>query len=240
MIALVRRASRLQRARGTEREAGFSLPELIITMALLGLVTTLVLMITVTVGRVFSRDRAQTDSLNVSAIGMEELTRMMRAGTEIKVSGAAANDPVFVTAKPEEAVFYALADANAADPKPIKVRFQVSAGRVLTETRWAATETMISGQRFFTWPATTPVLSTKNVARRIVAPAAGDKPVFEYLDKNNDPITFPPVPTKSDLRAIVAVRITLKVQADLTGRAAPVKIENVVGIPNLGIPRVGP
>jgi len=222
-------------------ERGLGLPEFVVTMLLLGLVTTMVMTLVVTINRTFTRDRAATDSATVAAIGMNELTRVIRSGTEIKVQGQTLTDPVFVSVKNEDVVLYAFLDTTSTNPKPIKVRFSINTNRELVETRWAATETTVSGTRYWTFPAAAAPSSTRAVARRIMPWTAGEKYLFTYLKADGSALSpIPASPTTIELRGIVAVQLTLKVQADSTARAEPVTLQNAVGIPNLGISRVGP
>jgi hypothetical protein len=43
----------------------------------------------------------------------------------------------------------------------------------------------------------------------------------------------------ANLPKIAVVEVTIKVQSDATGRADPVVMTNQVGIPNLGVSRLG-
>ena len=70
--------------------------------------------------------------------------------------------------------------------------------------------------------------------------------MFTYYKINpvtllEEKITLPAaggMPT-ADLEKIAVVEITVKVQSDTTARAKPVLLINRVGIPNLGISRLG-
>ncbi|NMR20161.1 prepilin-type N-terminal cleavage/methylation domain-containing protein [Cellulomonas fimi] len=223
-----------------QRERGLSLPELLVTMFLLGLISTMVLTLVVTVNRTFTRDRAATDSSTTAAIGMNELTRVIRSGTELRVQGQPLNDPVFVAAGNESVMLYAFIDTDeAVEPEPIKVRFSINGNRELVETRWAATPVSSGGKRYWVFPAST--TPTSRVVTRQIPPRAGSEPyLFTFLKEDGTAWVPPASPSKDQLREIVAVTLTLKVQADVTARAEPVTLANSVGIPNLGISRVGP
>lgn len=216
-------------------ERGVTLPELLVTMLLLSFLTALMLGLVSSFSQTFTRERSAADSTTVAAAGMKELTRVVRAGTELRLSGGGAvSAPVFVEAKPNTLTMYAYIDTAAANPKPVKVRFSIDAQRRLVETRWAAT----SAAAPWTFAAAGSPTSSRPIARLIPTTAPA---LFEYLDANNAVIPIPGAGFTTDqLRTIAAVRVTLTVQADVTSRADPVQIHNAVGIPNRGISRVRP
>ncbi len=216
-------------------ERGVTLPELIVTVFLLGFLTTLILGLVTTFSQTFTRDRSSGDSTMVAAAGMKEVTRVIRSGTELRLTGGGSTSaPVFVDARANSVTLFAYIDTNATSPRPIKVRFAIDAQRRLVETRWLATTTTSP----WSFAAEASPSSSRPVARRIPTTAA---PLFEYLDVNNQAMTIPSAGFSTDqLRSIAAVRVTLTVQADDTQRADPVQIQNAVGIPNRGISRVRP
>lgn len=216
-------------------DQGIGLPELIVTMVLLAIVSTLILTLVTTVSRTFTRDRSATDSTNVAAIGMNELTRVIRGSTELRLTGGGStNAPAFVSATPNELTVYAYIDADSASPAPVRVRFSIDSQRRLIETRWKASTTAAP----WSFVATGSPTSSRPVARLIPTSAPA---LFTYLDANGNVLVPPGTGfTTEQLRKIAAVQITLTVQADLTDRAQPVTLQNAVGIPNLGISRVRP
>ena len=223
--------------RVARNDAGFSLPELLVTILIFGIVSTIITTFFIGVTRSFTEDRAATDSVNIAAIGMNELTRVIRSGTEIEVQNQTLNNPVFVAASNEDVTLYAFLDTDSANPKPVKVRFYVGTDRILKETRW---DSYIVNTSYWAFNAT--ATSTKDVARLITPRVSPDLYLFTYYKADG---TILPVPTTgtfttAQLRTIASVKVTMTVQADLTGRAKPVRLENTVGIPNLGISRVGP
>lgn len=216
-------------------ERGLTLPELLVTMFLLSMITALMVGTISGFSRTFTRDRAASDSTMVANTAMRELTRVVRSGTELRLAGGgSSNAPVFIDARPNTLTMYAFVDASSASPRPIKVRFEIDAQRRLVETRWAAT----NASSPWTFAATGSPYSTRPVARFIPTTAA---PLFTYLDKGGNPIT--PVSgalTAAQIKDVAAVQVTVTVQGDMTGRAAAVTVQNAVGIPNLGISRVRP
>lgn len=222
----------LRRVDRDAREDGLGLPELMVTMMLLGLVTILVVTLFSSVTSAFTRDRAATDSANIASIGMNELTRVIRSGTEVPQASSDENRPVFLVANREVLEMHAYLDTNAADPRPVKVRFEVAGNRDLVERRWNAVAG--SGPNWtFSGGPTTPA-SSRVIARKITPGLA--TPVFQYYDSTAPgalPLVVPAAGlNETQRRSIVRVEVTLSVQADLTQRAQPVVLTNEVGIPN--------
>ena len=225
-----------QQTRQPSTDLGLGLPELIVSIMLLALLSALVLGLFTTVTRSTTRDRAATDSTNVASIGMDELTRVIRAGTEVGLTGGGAtNAPVFITATQNELTLYAYIDTASTNAVPVKVRFSIDGSRRLIETRWRATTTSSP----WSFVADSTPTSSRTVARSIPAGAGA---LFQYFDATGAGLPVPAagVFTTAQLKSIAAVRVQLTVQADLTARALPVTMRNTVGIPNLGISRVGP
>ncbi|GIG39814.1 PulJ/GspJ family protein [Cellulomonas phragmiteti] len=216
-------------------DRGLTLPELLVTMFLLSMITVLMVGTISGFSRAFTRDRAASDSTMVAATAMKEVTRVVRSGTELRLTGGGAtNAPVFIEARPDTLTMYAYVDTSAAAPRPIKVRFAIDAQRRLIETRWPVTNTAAP----WTFAAMTSPSSSRPVARFIPTTAG---PLFVYLDKDENPL----VPgagglTADQIKNVAAVRVTITVQGDITGRADAVTVQNAVGIPNLGISRVRP
>ena len=224
---------RLRRERRDDR--GITLAELLVTMTLLAIMSAIIVSFMSTISRSFTEDAAATDSTNVAASGMNELTRVIRSGTELRLTGGGTvNAPVFIAATGNDVTLYAYIDTNSATPAPVKVRFSIDSQRRLVETRWNATTT--------TTPWEFVAVATPSYSR-IVARSipVGSVPMFTYLDVLGHVLT--PASgtfTTTELKTIAAVQIELTVQADGTDRANPVTIRNAVSLPNLGISRVGP
>ena len=217
-------------------ERGVTLVELIVSTGLL----TMMLIVVVTFFSSFSRtlnaDLGSTNSATTAAVGMNEVTRIIRSGTEIPVSGQTLNLPVFIEASNENVLLYAFIDTDSVDPAPMKVRFSISGSGELTETRWASYVVNTSY-----WAFQNVAYSSRVVARKIIAPTGSEPYMFTFYDATGAVIATDQagVIPAANLRSIAAVQISLKVQADASGRADAVRLQNTVGIPNLGISRVG-
>lgn len=238
------------RRRAATGDRGLSLAELLVTMMVTSLLMVMVVSLMTSVTRAFTRERAATDSTRSASVAMKEITRVVRSGTEIRVSGASLNNPVFLVATRESLVLNSYLDTSAGSPRPIVARFEVTAAGALVEKRWNANTTSGPYWTFVSLPAkpyqalstywTNPAY-TRTIARGLGTVAGGARPLFQYFDKDGGELVPPGVGvfTESQLRSIAAVRVTVSVQADKTGRADPVTLQNTVGIPNLGISRVG-
>jgi prepilin-type N-terminal cleavage/methylation domain-containing protein len=229
-------------ARG--RESGFSIPELIVAMAILSIVMTLVVTLFVSFTTNFTRERAVADSTSTAAIGMNQVTKVVRAGTTLTKP----DRPVFVKADREELILHSYLADDAFAPEPVMIRLGIDSNRQLIEQRWSATT--VAGAWDFpnlvltpapSRIATTPE-SSRVIARKIIAPtatevSAGAHYLFTYLRADGTTITAPVA--ASELGNIATVKVTMTVQADQTGRADPVTIQNQVGMPNLTASRLG-
>lgn len=232
-----------------ERQAGTTLVELLVTMTVLSLLTVVLVGLTVTVSSAFTRDRAATDSTRIAAVAMNELTRVIRSGSTVKVQNQASNDPVFLVAGPDAVVLRAYIDTDAADPRPVVVRFAVTGTRTLTESRWEAVPTSGPYWTFSGLPAAPYRLApeswtgpawTRTIAHTLTPPEASPTSTFRYFAFDGTEL----VPaadglTATQIAAVASVTVTLSVQADPGARSAPVVLRNSVGLPNLGISRGG-
>jgi hypothetical protein len=204
-------------------------------MALTAIIGSLVVTFVASFSRTMTRESARNDSTNVAAVGMNELTRVIRAGVEIENEVAAGGtDPIFRYAGAERLVMHAGVDADATDPSPILVDFSLDGARVLTETRTSARPGGVGeAEWMFTGSGTS--TTSRPIARTIV-PATGPGDVlFTYRDSDGNVLT--PSPGASlgadDLDLISSVEIHLTVQADPTERAEPVTLTNRVGLLNV-------
>lgn len=230
---------RAVRVRIVEEQRGFSLPELIIAIAITSIVMTMVVSMFSMFTSTFTEERSLTDSVNVAGVGMNETTRVIRAGTIIDRT-ASSDLPVFVSANRESVILYSYLADDSIDPAPLMIEMAIDTDRQLVEKRWTATR---NSSDEWVFPAiTSPPDKSRVIARKILAPtttqlAAGELYLFTYLTTTGAVINAPV--SGADLASIAAVKVTMIVQADETGRAQPVKLQNRVGIPNLTASRLG-
>ncbi|WP_019137109.1 PulJ/GspJ family protein [Cellulomonas massiliensis] len=226
-------SARLRRDVSDRRDEGVTLPELIVTMMIFSIITTLIMGFVVVMSRTFSRDREQADSANVASVGMNEVSRVIRSATELRISsGGTTAEPVFIEAAPNTMTLYSYIDSGVSSVKPIKVQFSIDAQRRLVEKRWNVTNSSSP------WTFATAASSTRTIARSI---PVGAPNLFTYVDKDSVTLPFTSgVLSATNRQNVAAVRVTLTVQSDLTSRADPVEVRSTIGIPNLGKTRVRP
>lgn len=225
----------MMRPRSSRSDAGLTLLELLVAMGVSSILIALVATVFVTTSRVFTDQEGATDSARMASTAMNEVTRVVRAGTELPESGKTANTPVFAYAGAEKIEMAAFIDAESSkDPAPVKVSFGRNSANELVETRWAADRYLKIYWRFRDSPA-----SARTIARSLLAPDK-TRPLFRYFDKDGAALTPAAGASLSEdqRRNIASVQITMQVQANGSGRTAPVAIQNMVGLPNLGVARV--
>ncbi|MBF9336139.1 type II secretion system protein [Microbacterium lacticum] len=225
----------MMRPRSSRSDAGLTLLELLVAMGVSSILIALVATVFVTTSRVFTDQEGATDSARMASTAMNEVTRVVRAGTELPESGKTANTPVFAYAGAEKIEMAAFIDAESSkDPAPVKVSFGRNSANELVETRWAADRYLKIYWKFRDSPA-----SARTIARSLLAPDK-TRPLFRYFDKDGAALTPAAGASLSEdqRRNIASVQITMQVQANGSGRTAPVAIQNMVGLPNLGVARV--
>lgn len=229
MIRAVRR-----RVRGTGDE-GLTLIELIVAMGISSILIALVVTMFTSSSRSVNDQDAAIENSRLASVAMNEVTRVLRAGTEIPVYGSATNDPVFVYAGAERIRMNSFIDATSStDPAPLRVEFGRNSENELVETRWDAYH--VHGNY---WAFHTASSSSRTVARSLLPPDGG-RPLFVYKDKDGALLTPASGASLSvaQIRSIASVQVTMQVQGDDSGRVEPVVIQNLVGLPNLGVARV--
>lgn len=223
-------------------DAGTTLAELLVTIMLLGFFLTILVSLVVNISRNFTEERAAGDNIRTASLAANELTRVIRSGTEIRVAGNPLNTPVFTSVGNEALIVHAFIDTEAADPRPVRVRFYVNTladgTRELREQRFLANAASAPYWTFSS-TATSDRLLTRHVSTR-----TGSQPWMFTYEKADGTVVAPTTPTglitdAPTLRQVARVVVTVRVQSDVTSRALPMVITNEVGIPNLGIDRVG-
>jgi len=226
-----------QSGREFRDDAGLSLSELLVSILLLGIVMTIVTSLFVSTNRTVATGKGIADNTKTASNGMNEVARVIRAGTDNPVSGSALSDPAFVTAENEAIVIYAYVNLDSAAERPVMIRLALDSSRNLIESRWPAT-LLTNGNWSFPSPSTAPT-STRILGGTVATRVSGQPWVFTYLTAAGDTLPVPATGalTAAQLRTIAAVRVTLTIQASQTNSKNAVTLTNAVGIPNLGIPR---
>lgn len=202
-------------------DEGFTLAELMVTMMLLGIITSITVAAAMQTSRTVVQESTRLDSLAIATVGMNDLTKTVRAGTEIQVLSAP-NLPAFAAVGPESMTLY----VNLG-PIPSKVTYTVDGNRELIEQ---TTKANPSSGPYWTFSGTP---TTITMARKI--PTGSAQPLFTYYDGNGDVVAPTGSTDPTVLATIERVGISLTVQANGIANVPAVTLTNKVALPNLGI-----
>lgn len=209
--------------KASARDSGLTLPELLVTMVLLGVVGTLVLTMFISVTRSLQASDQRVEATSTTLVGAETLVRAVRAGAVVeRPVGTAELEAVVPTSETSLTVHSWTArstDPGTTDPLPVRVDFTVDATGRLVETRTAADED--SGPQY-TFTGTP---RTRTVLTGVVNPAV--TPVFTYYDVDGDELA-----PGASTTGVASVEVHLLVQTDGLGRVAPTELRNRVHLPN--------
>jgi type II secretory pathway pseudopilin PulG len=219
----------------TAPDAGISLVELIVAILVLGIVSTMIVSLFAGTLQAVTVSSALDKNTREASNGMNEMSRIVRAGTPYPVSNAVQPKPAFATAANETFTIYAYVNLANSDQQPVKVQFSVDGNGNLVEKKWTST---LSGG-YYTFPTTT-APTTRTLASSVVPKVSGSPYIFTYLDASGAAIPMPSGGLVGDdaLAAISSVTITLTIQGSSMDTRSRVTLVNTVGIPNLGQNRV--
>lgn len=207
-------------------DRGLGLPELLVTMMLVALMSLLVTTLFVTMSRALSDDKMAHSSSSAAAIGMNEMSRVIRGGAEIRRSGLQPL-PTFSRATATSLEMTSFVDAASSTLAPVKVAFVLGADGVLTTSRWQATAGTAPYWKF------SDQATSRVIARDVVAPTA-ETPLFRYLGTDGKPVTGSCTgSTATSCGLIRSVEVSFQVQTDPSGDVRPVRLQNTIGMPNL-------
>jgi len=209
----VRRVRRVRR--GEQR--GSSLVELLTTLALIGIVMSVVMVGTFSAQNAILGSETRLENLDQARTLMASLTKDVRTAVRLQ-----AGTSPFTVADANHATFYANLSTTSA---PKKVDLSIDAASRLIEQVWTAD----SGSQAPNYTYTgTPII--RLVGRYVANTAA--KPLFTYLDSNGNTLTNTPL-NATDLLAVKAVQIQLIVKRTTATTLNPTTLLNRVRLANL-------
>ncbi|RWZ50034.1 type II secretion system protein [Labedella phragmitis] len=222
--------------RVAQRDEGISLVELVVGILVLGIISALIANLFISSVRAMSVSSATDTNTRMASNGMNQLTRMVRAGTPYPVKNEMVPRPAFVQIAPDSFTMYAYVNLQNSDQKPVKVQYSVERTDLI-ETTWEAGP---PDGDFYNFPPDP--TSRRELATSLVPAAETGSPLFTYLDKAGHPIAVPSggVISTDVLASVSAVSIALTIQGSSTDTRSRVALENTVAIPNLGRTRVIP
>lgn len=235
MMSIQGRRTRRGGGRLSSSDSGISLVELLVSMMIVGILGVIVTSLYVSASRTVSQAQALSTNTREASNGMNEVARVIRAATANPVQGVALSDPALAEAKNESITLYAYVNLTSSAQEPVKIRFSLDAARRLVETQWASYVISPGYYGFNTVPSTTRIMATT------VAPTASGQPqIFNYVKADGTVLVGGTAGLgETDRRLIAAVNVTLRLQSTTTNTQSAVTLQNTVGMPNLGLSRIG-
>jgi prepilin-type N-terminal cleavage/methylation domain-containing protein len=199
-------------------EHGLSLVELLVTMALMGVVASLTASTVIGVNSNLTKNRNREDSLRIASVAMESMSKSLRSATPLDVAGTPPSRlPAFSQALDKEMTFY----TSLSGPLR-RVHYLIDAsGNLVEQTALAR-----AGSAPY-WDFTGQPTSSRVIGSKVPAAAAA---LFVYKDDTGAVIPAP----GTDATALTQVRsvdVTLTVQADSRSRVKPVVLTTRVSLP---------
>lgn len=204
------------------REAGVSLMELIVYMAIAALVLTLAGTFYVSVARTTTQSVDRRNSTAEAQNMIDVLATDIRAGTNVPVTSTSTTWSV-LSASPTSLTLITYTDAGPTFGAPYQVSFQVDASGRLVLSQW---NPPASG------PSTFPRTDTPSVTRYLGS-GVTNPAIFSYLDSTSTPISAAGGMDPAKYSKVAAVTVSLTVQAPQS--SVPVNLVNTIWMPNAGL-----
>jgi prepilin-type N-terminal cleavage/methylation domain-containing protein len=226
MMRIVRRLRRTS-GRG---EDGFSLVEMLSTMVVMGVLTSIVSTMLITSVKATHDNSIRIDQINSGRIAMESMTRVIRTAvlpaSLASCASACGATTAFITATPTTMSFYADVDnaANAIGPSQIIINLD-AAGNLTESVQRPDPGSATTG---YTWNNAS--LKRVNLLAKGVQSAAGANLFTYYLFGSSTP--FAGSVTGTNLANVDAVDILLKVDLP-NAKVAPTTYVQRVSLPNV-------
>ena len=215
----------IDRLRAVRGEGGFTLAETAVTMLILGILSTALVGTVVVEGKALVRENTKGTSLDIARIGMNRMSKAVRAGTEL-IKSDGSTDPAFVSIAPESVTLYV-----SFGPTPTKMTFSVNTSRQLVEQVWTSTGTGTALDQ-------PPYTFTSNVRTTVIAskiPSGLSTPLFKYLNSSGVALASQTSSSSVDTSLVRQVDVTLVVNSDPSRGAPSITLNQAIVLPNLGV-----
>ena len=215
----------IDRLRAVRGDGGFTLAETAVTMLILGILSTALVGTVVVEGKALVRENTKGTSLDIARIGMNRMSKAVRAGTEL-IKSDGSTDPAFVSIAPESVTLYV-----SFGPTPTKMTFSVNSSRQLVEQVWTSTGTGTALDQ-------PPYTFTSNVRTTVIAskiPSGLSTPLFKYLNSSGVALASQTSSSSADTSLVRQVDVTLVVNSDPTLGAPSITLNQAIVLPNLGV-----
>ena len=222
------RVARLLRSRAAlSRDAGLSLIELLVAIALTTVVMGLAVSLFVIATHSVSLSQSIDGGTRQGSNGMNQVARMIRAATPNPIVnppvGTPQNEPAIYQAQARSITFYAYVNLSGGEA-PVKVMYLVSNG-VLIERQYAATTTVAGANGHWDF-------ATTYTERALCNSIPSTTTVFRYFNKAGAELQPANLVDSTPRAAITSVQVTITIQP--TGAASAVTLTNTIGMANIG------
>jgi Tfp pilus assembly protein PilW len=227
---MIRRIARRLR----DDQAGISLTELIVTMALTLLIMTMVATMFVQSSRITTASNQTRNSNGVASNVANEITAVLHTAVKLPKLNVITPLPAIVSGTRSSMVLYALSNTTASDPAPVKISFTLDATNTVTEVRCKGTSS--NGYWTFDSCATT---ATRKLGVGVLPPSTTPGHIvdqlFTYYDVNHVAISIGTGSlSDTDRPKVASIGVVVTAQA-VGSKTDPVVISNTVVLRNLGL-----
>ncbi len=194
-------------------DRGTTLAELSIAMLVFGLFATFLATTVVQATRLTRTSAVREVAAQTASVVMAQVTRDVR--TALRVGPPTGEQVAFLTAGPTEVGF-----VSSVEPQPVRERLYVSGSAVHREVKLPDAGSTYPDLRY------TSTDSSRTTTRRLTPASAGGSAQFRYLLRGS--ASMQSQVDSSSLKDVVAVEVTLTVDADRGGPVDPVVLQSTV------------
>jgi hypothetical protein len=214
----------------SEREAGVTMVEIMISIMLGAIVMAMIGGFLIQTTRITSTAVQSNTSNGTASSAMQEITTIVRLATQLSNGTSTATPPVVSATSTKLVIASLVSVTTPTDPTPVQVTFDSSSGSII-ESRCVATK--VNGFWSFSTCAST---SSRNLGGPVVAPVAGENALFSYRDSTGATLALSNGVLPSTSNASVA-SIVVSVKMQSTGQTIlpAVYLTANVGMPNIGL-----